>query len=123
MGNKILDRINNGNKGLERGTQIIFIDQVVVCCGQEQEEEENERQKGSLERQVGVKLYGILNSRFRIYVVRLEYFKLFYKENKIIYFIIKSKVYKLYLFQRGNIFSIIEEEFLFIKKFRDRREL
>lgn len=123
MGNKILDRINNGNKGLERGTQIIFIDQVVVCCGQEQEEEENERQKGSLERQVGVKLYGILNSRFRIYVVYLEYFKLFYKENKIIYFIIKSKVYKLYLFQRGNIFSIIEEEFLFIKKFRDRREL
>ena len=41
-------------------------------------------------------LYGTLNYRLKIYVVPLEYFKLFYLQNKTIYIITKSKVYKSY---------------------------
>ena len=41
-------------------------------------------------------LYGTLNCRLKIYVVPLEYFKLFYLKNKTIYIITKCKVYKSY---------------------------
>ena len=41
-------------------------------------------------------LYGTFNSRLKMYVVLLEYFKLFHLRNKTIYIITKSKVYKSY---------------------------